>query len=100
MHYSYAEAVKSTLTKTLVSSGLWKGPNTLTGCDLSTLTDLSGLANLEILALEDMGVFGSLPASWSDGFGSLWSLSLRGNLGLTGTLPDSWSSGCVRCVDV
>ena len=68
------------------------GPNALAGCDVGNLTGLSGLSNVQQINMQAVGLTGSLPAGWSNGFESLEMLTLSQN-SIEGTLPASWSQG-------
>lgn len=70
------------------------GPNSLNGCDVGNLTDLSGLSEVTQVNMQAVGLTGSLPAGWSQGFEALEMLTLSQN-NIEGTLPSQWSQGCV-----
>jgi hypothetical protein len=79
------------------------GPNIFRGsCDLSTLSDLAGLASLQVLDFTASGLSGSIPATWANGSwaGSLRSLTLAQNPNVTGPIPSFANLTALTSIDV
>lgn len=68
------------------------GPNSLYGCDVGNLTDLSGLSEVKEINMQAVGLAGSLPGGWASGFEALEMLTLSQN-NIEGTLPSEWLEG-------